>query len=100
MNKPIFTIADSISKNVILSTQYFNEIFPLNNQTFDVNNLSIYNELLSETGQLIFKKKKKNQFSNDFIPIFQNITLIFREEMNQFALRYESQLFEKDLLSF
>ncbi len=39
------------------------------NQTFDADNLSIYNELLSETGQLIFEKR--NQFLNDFIPIFQ-----------------------------
>lgn len=67
------------------------------NQTFDSDNLSIYNELLSETGQLIFKKR--NQFLNDFIPIFQKHHTNISGGNESVALRYESQLFEKDLLS-
>lgn len=67
------------------------------NQTFDVDNLAIYNELLSETGQLIFKKR--NQFLNDFIPIFQKHHSNISGGNESVALRYESQLFEKDLLS-
>ena len=67
------------------------------NQTFDADNLSIYNELLSETGQLIFEKR--NQFLNDFIPIFQKHHTNISGGNESVALRYESQLFEKDLLS-
>ncbi len=67
------------------------------NQTFDSDNLSIYNELLSETGQLIFEKR--NQFLNDFIPIFQKHHTNISGGNESVALRYESQLFEKDLLS-
>ena len=67
------------------------------NQTFDSDNLAIYNELLSETGQLIFEKR--NQFLNDFIPIFQKHHTNISGGNESVALRYESQLFEKDLLS-
>jgi len=67
------------------------------NQTFDADNLSIYNELLSETGQLIFEKR--NQFLNDFIPIFQKHHTNISGGNESVALRYESQLFDKDLLS-
>lgn len=67
------------------------------NQTFDSDNLAIYNELLSETGQLIFEKR--NQFLNDFIPIFQKHHTNISGGNESVALRYESQLFEKNLLS-
>lgn len=67
------------------------------NQTFDADNLAIYNELLSETGQLIFEKR--NQFLNDFIPIFQKHHTDISGGNESVALRYESQLFEKDLSS-
>jgi DNA replication and repair protein RecF len=67
------------------------------NQTFDADNLSIYNELLSETGQLIFEKR--NQFLNDFIPIFQKHHTNISGGNESVSLKYESQLFEKDLLS-
>jgi DNA replication and repair protein RecF len=67
------------------------------NQTFDADNLSIYNEQLSEIGQLIFKKR--NQFLNDFIPIFEKHHTNISGENEKVALKYESQLFEKDLIS-
>ena len=67
------------------------------NQTFDADNLAIYNELLSETGQLIFEKR--NQFLNDFIPIFQKHHTNISGGNESVSLKYESQLFEKDLMS-
>lgn len=67
------------------------------NQTFDADNLSIYNELLSETGQLIFEKR--NQFLADFIPIFQKHHTNISGGNESVALKYESQLFEKNLIS-
>ena len=67
------------------------------NQTFDSDNLAIYNEQLSNSGQLIFEKR--NQFLNDFIPIFEKHHTNISGGNESVALRYESQLFEKDLLS-
>ena len=67
------------------------------NQTFDADNLSIYNEQLSNSGQLIFEKRK--QFLNDFIPIFEKHHTNISGGNEKVALKYESQLFEKDLMS-
>lgn len=67
------------------------------NQTFDADNLSIYNEQLSNSGQLIFEKRK--QFLIDFIPIFEKHHTNISGGNETVALKYESQLFEKDLLS-
>ena len=67
------------------------------NQTFDADNLSIYNEQLSNSGQLIFEKRK--QFLADFIPIFQKHHTNISGGNEKVALKYESQLFEKELLS-
>nr|WP_153208425.1 MULTISPECIES: DNA replication and repair protein RecF [unclassified Flavobacterium] len=66
------------------------------NQTFDADNLSIYNEQLSHSGQLIFEKRK--QFLSDFIPIFEKHHANISGGNEKVALKYESQLFEKDLL--
>ena len=67
------------------------------NQTFDADNLSIYNEQLSNSGQLIFEKRK--QFLADFIPIFEQHHTNISGGNEKVALKYESQLFEKDLMS-
>ena len=67
------------------------------NQTFDADNLSIYNEQLSNSGQLIFEKRK--QFLADFIPIFEKHHTNISGGNEKVALKYESQLFEKDLIS-
>ena len=67
------------------------------NQTFDADNLSIYNEQLSNSGQLIFEKRK--QFLADFIPIFEQHHTNISGGNEKVALKYESQLFEKDLIS-
>ncbi len=67
------------------------------NQTFDADNLSIYNDQLSNSGQLIFQKRK--QFLSDFIPIFEKHHTNISGGNEKVALKYESQLFEKELLS-
>ena len=67
------------------------------NHTFDADNLSIYNEQLSNSGQLIFEKRK--QFLADFIPIFEQHHTNISGGNEKVALKYESQLFEKDLMS-
>lgn len=66
------------------------------NQTFDADNLSIYNEQLSQSGQLIFEKRK--QFLAAFVPIFKKHHATISGGNENIALHYESQLFEKDLL--
>lgn len=67
------------------------------NHAFDADNLSIYNEQLSNSGQLIFEKRK--QFLADFIPIFEKHHTNISGGNEKVALKYESQLFEKDLMS-
>nr|WP_153201571.1 DNA replication and repair protein RecF [Flavobacterium sp. LMO8] len=67
------------------------------NHTFDADNLSIYNEQLSNSGQLIFEKRK--QFLANFIPIFEKHHTNISGGNEKVALKYESQLFEKDLMS-
>ncbi len=67
------------------------------NHTFDADNLSIYNEQLSHSGQLIFEKRK--QFLADFIPIFEKHHTNISGGNEKVALKYESQLFEKELRS-
>ena len=67
------------------------------NQTFDADNLSIYNEQLSSSGQLIFEKRK--HFLAEFVPIFEKHHVNISGGNEKVALKYESQLFESDLLS-
>lgn len=65
------------------------------NQTFDADNLSIYNEQLSHSGQLIFEKRK--QFLTEFVPIFEKHHATISGGNEKISLHYESQLFDKDL---
>ena len=67
------------------------------NQIFDADNLSIYNEQLSSSGQIIFEKRK--QFLAEFVPIFEKHHANISGGNEKVALKYESQLFESDLLS-
>jgi DNA replication and repair protein RecF len=67
------------------------------NQLFDADNLAIYNEQLSTSGQLIFEKRK--QFLNEFVPIFEKHHANISGGNEKVALKYESQLFESKLLS-
>jgi DNA replication and repair protein RecF len=65
------------------------------NQVFDADNLNIYNEQLSEFGQLIFTKRK--DFLEKFIPVFQDIYEVISENAEKVAIVYESQLYEESL---
>lgn len=65
------------------------------NQVFDADNLSIYNEQLSEFSQLIFIKRK--DFLEKFIPVFQELYEVISENAEKVTIEYESQLFEESL---
>ena len=60
------------------------------NQVFDADNLSIYNEQLSEFGQIIFKKRKA--FLEKFVPVFQELYEVISENAEKVSIEYESQL--------
>ena len=60
------------------------------NQVFDADNLSIYNEQLSEFGQIIFKKRK--DFLEKFVPVFQELYEVITENAEKVSIEYESQL--------
>jgi DNA replication and repair protein RecF len=65
------------------------------NQVFDADNLNIYNEQLSEFGQLIFTKRK--DFLEKFIPVFQELYEVISENAEKVTIEYESQLHEDNL---
>lgn len=60
------------------------------NQVFDSDNLSIYNEQLSEFGQIIFKKRK--EFLEKFVPVFQELYEVISENAEKVSIEYDSQL--------
>ncbi|ESU20697.1 DNA replication and repair protein RecF [Flavobacterium cauense R2A-7] len=66
------------------------------NQTFESDTLSIYNEQLHDLGTSIFKKRK--QFLEDFIPIFNKHHQSITNSAETVQIVYESQLSEKPLL--
>lgn len=65
------------------------------NQVFDADNLNIYNEQLSEFGQLIFTKRK--DFLEKFIPVFQELYEVISENAEKVTIEYESQLHDYNL---
>ncbi len=65
------------------------------NQVFDVDNLSIYNDQLSELGQIIFTKRK--DFLEQFVPVFQKLYEVISENAEPVSLEYESQLHHQNL---
>lgn len=67
------------------------------NHVFENDTLSIYNEQLDNLGHRIFEKR--NQFLEDFIPIFNKHHQAITGSEEQVQLVYESQLFEKKLLT-
>lgn len=70
--------------------------FTINN-VFDNDTLSIYDEQLNVLGNFIHQKRVA--FLTDFTPIFNKYYSIISGDNEQVNLVYESQLFEKDLLS-
>lgn len=67
------------------------------NQTFDADNLAVYEDQLEPLGKKIFEKRK--QFLDQFIPIFQKYYAIISDEAEIVQLVYQSQLFDSDLAS-
>lgn len=67
------------------------------NHVFENDTLSIYNEQLNGLGQRIFEKRK--QFLEDFIPIFNKHHQAITGSEETVQLVYESQLFDKNLLT-
>ena len=65
------------------------------NQVFDADNLSIYNEQLSEFGQIIFKKRK--EFLEQFVPVFQELYEVISENAEKVSIEYDSQLHHDSL---
>ncbi|PWA07221.1 DNA replication/repair protein RecF [Flavobacterium psychrotolerans] len=67
------------------------------NHVFENDTLSIYNEQLNGLGHRIFEKRK--QFLEDFIPIFNQHHQAITGSEETVQLVYESQLYEKNLLT-
>ena len=67
------------------------------NHVFETDTLTIYNEQLDGLGQSIFEKRKS--FIADFIPIFNKHHQTITDSMETVQLVYESNLYEKDLLT-
>lgn len=65
------------------------------NQVFDADNLSIYNEQLSEFGQVIFSKRK--DFLEKFVPVFQDLYEVISENAEKVSIAYDSQLHHESL---
>lgn len=65
------------------------------NQVFDADNLSIYNEQLSEFGQIIFKKRK--DFLEKFVLVFQELYEVISENAEKVSIAYDSQLHHDSL---
>lgn len=64
------------------------------NQTFDKDNLAIYDEQLVPLGATIYEKRL--QFLGSFVPIFQKYYNLISSEAEVVSLQYQSQLSEKD----
>ena len=63
------------------------------NQTFDKDNLAIYDEQIIPLGNVIFEKRQ--QFLAQFIPIFKKYYAEISNEAESVDLVYQSQLLEK-----
>lgn len=67
------------------------------NQTFDKDNLAIYDEQIIPIGSVIFEKRQ--QFLAQFIPIFKKYYAEISNEAESVDLVYQSQLLEKSFES-
>ena len=67
------------------------------NHVFEKDTLSIYNEQLNTLGQTIFEKRQ--QFLDDFIPIFNKYHKEITDSAETVQLVYQSDLFDKDTLT-
>ena len=67
------------------------------NRVFERETLDIYNEQLDGPGQYIFEKRQ--QFLDDFIPIFNQFHHAITDSDEAVQLKYESQLFSNGTLA-
>lgn len=65
------------------------------NQYFDSVTLEIYNEQLQQISLPIYQKR--NEFLNEFVPIFKHYHHLITGELDQVDLNYQSQLHKDDL---
>lgn len=65
------------------------------NQSFDRDTLSIYDQQLENFGKVLHKKRK--EFLEVFIPIFQKRYATISNEREEVSVSYKSQLEEQDL---
>ena len=83
-------------QKIIIQRNALLKYFALNH-VFENDTLSIYNEQLNTLGQAIFEKRR--HFLADFIPIFNNYHREITNSAETVQLVYQSDLFEKDMLT-
>ncbi|VXC37794.1 DNA replication and repair protein RecF [Flavobacterium sp. 9AF] len=66
------------------------------NQTFDKDNLAIYDEQLAPLGKIIFDKRQ--HFLNEFTPIFQKYHTHITNQNEKVQLVYQSQLMNSSMI--
>ena len=66
------------------------------NHTFDATTLAVYNEQLAALALPLFEKRKS--FINNFLPVFNRYHQLITSEKDQIQIRYESQLYQGNLL--
>ena len=93
-------LKDLMAYNKVLSQRNALLKYFAANRTFDALNLSVYDDQLSEYGTRIYKVRQ--QFLEEFIPIFNNKYQVISGDKEQVNLKYKSQLHDiemKDLLA-
>ena len=82
-------------QKIIMQRNALLKYFALNH-VFENDTLSIYNEQLNVLGQSIFKKRE--QFLNDFIPIFNQYHQAITNSSETVQLVYQSDLFANNMM--
>ncbi len=85
-----------ISYNKIISQRNALLKYFAANRTFDALNLKVYDEQLVEYGNVIYKKRK--DFLEEFVPIFNEKHQIISGAKEEVNLRYKSQLHDTSLI--
>lgn len=83
-------------QKIIIQRNALLKYFALNH-VFEKDTLTIYNEQLHDLGKVIFEKRQ--QFLDEFIPIFNKYHQTITDSSETVQLVYQSDLFEKDTLT-
>lgn len=104
--KLVDTVISQGDKTYLQNLIYYNKVlaqrnallkyFAVNN-TFNADNLAIYNEQLKLYGQQIHETRKN--FLEAFIPIFKMRYQVISDNKEQIDIEYKSDLFEGDFIS-